>query len=360
MSISILRAVAFVAAVAGSFSVAPASAFDGLERALRMVPALDPAKPGALVSYARLKETMESGVIAVDTGRIADAYRFESEFRELFGVDVAALHDQAIIGEPPNVLAYLGLDRARSSDLKAALKRRGFASEKVGAHEVYASGDDYSVNILKSNPADPFGGSLGVSQRFVVRDDAVIVGRGWPDIRVAAAALDGARPPVTTLLAAPIPALRDAIGPGAVAGQAVLYGIPTFAGASVDRQAMEAIAAGRLPRLPSGAGMPPFAAVWLVAGTQGTNAFAAISALYADQESARRGATEVARRLKEFRPGDGPAAAYEVKVSSAGSGWAGVVIARFAGQPLAIGASTLQQWQGAVMERTFTPLDPLR
>jgi len=360
MSATILRALALVVAVMGGLSTSPVSAFDGLERFLRTAPALDLAKPGALLSYARLKETMASGVVAVDIGDVANGYRFESEFRDLFGVDVAALRDQAIVGEPPNVLAFLSLDRARTGDLKAALRKRGFERTMVGANEVYASGADYSVDILKSNPADPFGGGLGVSQRFLVRDDIVIVGRGWPDIRAAAAALDGTRPAVTTLLAATIPVLRDAVGPEAVAGQAVLYGVPTFAGASLDRESIEAIAAGRMPRLPSGGGMPPFAAAWLVAGTQGANAFAAIAAYYGDQESARLGATEIARRLKEFRPGDGPAPSYEVKVASAGSAWAGVVIARFSGQPLASAASTLQRWQGAVMERAFTPLDPLR
>lgn len=165
---------------------------------------------------------------------------------------------------------------------------------------------------------------------------------------------------MTTLLAASISALREAIGPGAVASQAVLYGAPTFVGATVDREILDAITTGRVPRPPTRVGMPIFAAAWLVAGTHGKDAFAAVAAMYADQDSARQGAAEIARRLKEFRPEDGPAPAYEVKISPVESAWAGVVIARFAGQPLASGASVLRQWHGAVVNRAFTPLDPLR
>lgn len=363
MPASIFRAAALAAGILATLATSPASGFDGLERILRMVPALDPAKRVALLSYARLNEAMDGAVRGVDTGGVAEAYHLKDEFRGLFGVDITELREQAIIGEPPSTLTYVVLDRARIDELTAALRKRGFEREVIGVHHVYVRGVDYGFDMRNRRPADPFGGALGASQRILVRDDAIVVARGWPDMRAAMAALDGARPPVTAVLAAAIPALRDAVGPGAVASQAVLYGVPAFAGATLDRETMDAIMAGRapsLPRSPPGGGMPPFVAAWLVAGVHGKNAFAAIAAIYVDEDLARRGASAIAHRLKEFRPGDGPTPTYEVKISPADSAWVGVVIARFADQPLASGVSMLSRWHGAVNARAFTPLDPLR
>ena len=360
MSASLLRAVACAAAMLAGFTASPAAAFEGLERLIRLAPALNPAKPGALFSYARVRETVENGLVAVDTGGLALAYGLKDEFRKLFGIDNTALLDHAVVGEPPNQLSYVHLDRADVVAMRAALRKRGFERTMVGTHEVLASGEDYGADLRNLRPADPFGGALGASQRFLLRDDTFVVARGWPGIRTAVAALDGARPPTTALFAASIAAVRDAIGQGAVASQAVLYGLPTFVGATLDREAADAIAAGRLPRLPSTGGMPPFVAAWLIAGMHGKDAFATVAALYGDKESAERGTAEIARRVQAFGPWDGGTPTFEVKTAVVSAGWIGVVTARFGGQPLDRGALTLRRWQAGVMNRDFTPLDPLR
>lgn len=354
---SMLRAVALV--LAGLAST-PVVAFEGLERLLRMTPDLGLASPTTSFHYLRTRETFESGVQAVDAGNFHMALRMPEEFRSWYGIEADAVQEHVITGDPPNTLIYVRLAPGMMNALTDTLNKRGLERRKIGPHVAFASGDDYGMNPGARRLGDPFGGMLGLSQRFMVRDDVLVVARGWPDVSRVTAVLDGERPATTTLIAASIPALRDAVGSGSVATQAVLYPLPALAGASVSNEALEALAAGRTPRLSSGGAMPLFLAAWLLTGTHGKDSFAAVATLYGDQSIATLGAAEIARRLRGFSTGEGAAPTYELKVQAVGAAWMGVVVARFANQPLARADTALRTWNDAVMTKQFVPLDPMR
>ncbi len=339
--------------------------FDALERFMRIAPGFDLAQPGALLSHVRVPAVFDprdtGGTKAtVDVGGLAGAFREPDRFRELFGIDVAAMLEHTIVGNPPDNVAYVRIDRQHVGRLAQSLAKRGFERATLGADAVYARGSDNEMSFKDREPADPFWGDFGAAQRFLVRDDLVIVSRAWAPIRTAAAALDGPRAPVTGLLGAALPSIRGAVGAQASVDQAVAYGLVSLAGATMDREAMEAIAAGRAPRLPAGTTMPPFLAAWFMAGSQGKDAFAVVATLYGDEPSARQGGASIARRLQAFDSGGGPAPLIEARAAPAGSAWVGIVIVRFAGQPPERGVVALRAWNAAVMDRRFTPLDPLR
>ncbi|QQS10807.1 MAG: hypothetical protein IPK81_14335 [Rhodospirillales bacterium] len=366
-----LHRAAAVAAVLASASAAPAAAFDALERFMRVAPPIDLAKPGALLSHIDLRvfaaKTGVPPVVAVNPGGLPMAVAVAREpagapqFEELFGVKLEAMTFHTETGAPPENLHHVEFAPGSAPRIAAALERRGFARETLGRHTVFAKGDDNAVDIAGRQPADPFGGHLGLSQRVLPRDGASVVTRAWPTMHAAIAAIDGKRDPAVVALAATIPPLREAVGKGAVAEQAALYGLASFAGATANRAALDAVLAGkRPPTQPAGLTMPLFAAAWLASGRIDKDAFAAVATLHSDAIAAREGNAAIARRIAAFSTGEGAAPVVSTKVASAGAVWVSVVVLRFAGQPPERGARALRAWTQAITERAFTPLDPMK
>lgn len=371
MSSQLRRSAAVAAVLSIAATAAPAAAFDALERFMRVAPPLDLTKPGALASHLDMRVfAVKPGaqpVVAVSPGGLPMAVGIAREpaaapsFEELFGVKLEAIAFHTEVGAPPETLQYVEFAAGSAPRIAAALERRGFARETLGRHVVFAKGDDNALSVVERQPADPFGGALGLSQRVLARDGVSVVTRAWPTMHAAIAAIDGRRDPSVVALAAALPPLREAIGKGAVAEQAALYGLASFAGAAANRAALDAIAAGRRPAAqPAGLTMPLFSAAWLVSGRIDKDSFAAIATLHSDAIAAREGNAAIARRLAAFPAGEGAAPVAATKVASAGAAWVSVVVLRFPGQPAERAARALRAWTKAIDERAFTPLDPMK
>lgn len=308
------------------------------------------------------------------TGPEALRYVFMNwqDMRDTVGFEWIADVNQALeFGAPPTIGTLLRGDFDPAT-IESALSARDFAHTDVNGIPVWHRLEDAELDMDSINPADPFGGHLGMAARIAIWPDVLANSRIWEITTNIIATAQGDQPALAD--DDQFRALADTItAPEGLLIQAIFF---------------DGIAVGMMPGDPVGmivgetgidptadyGPLPLYARLVLADRQEGPDQVHLIALVYPDAEVAAAAADEIAERIRTFAPPRNPdfvladqvgaeVTAYTVDHTPTGLTVA-VVEARY---PLPeertddnglfiSGGRLFKQWINALYQREFFPL----
>lgn len=140
-------------------------------------PLLDPS------IEAKLKPLVPFGGLTLSLGfDVGQAMMLVDEPTDPIGFSVFAFAQIAGWGTPPVTPVIATGIAGKHEAIVATLKAKGLTERRVSGTRVWHIRDDNEIDIL-ARSASPFGGALGMSQRFALDGDVLLFARSWPTMR---------------------------------------------------------------------------------------------------------------------------------------------------------------------------------
>jgi hypothetical protein len=100
---------------------------------------------------------------------------------DLLGFGPDQVVSMLTITAPPQSAILLQLTPGATPDVGPALIANGYVQTSQIGSPAYVRGDqDFAFDIAARNPADPFGGGMGLSSRIAIQGDILLQSRDWP------------------------------------------------------------------------------------------------------------------------------------------------------------------------------------
>ena len=210
---------------------------------------------------------------------------------------IASVNRSLEYGTPPRTALILD-GTFDASAISTALSARGFEETDVSGVPVYSRFEDGQVSLQDSEPADPFGGHLGMAARIAVFPGYLANSSYWDTTKGIIAAAQGDQP---SLADNPnYHALADAItAPDGLLIQALFFDVadlgflPADPAAALAGQGAEDPTAGYGPLM-------PYSLAVLADRQEGQDQVHLIGLVYPDADTAGPAADEVATRIQAF------------------------------------------------------------
>jgi len=379
---------AVLAATVIAAAVAPARAFDALEKLLPAIPVTAHLSQQIIFQYVgfpgaaparqidELEKTGGLGQVGLDEF-VLIALREPDGAKAVTGIDFSATRGWLVSGPPPSdVTAVLGR-AAFAAGAPTTLEPRGFERSTVRGVSVWSKGDDAALDLRSRVLRDPFGQGLGRAQRIAILDDTIVATSVTSLLELTLAAVRSPRlcaicPTLGGALSvAKLAAGADAqllaatgIGLGAIASDPELLAILESTDPKlVDRKVDELVR-----RRQSRQTIPAFRIAVMLATKTSRGGLAQLALVYGSETEARAGAETVAKRLSAAvigRPTVGTASiggarpaqkSVRIEIAERDGEWIGVVTLELDG-PWTQAWKEYRTWQQLVLSRAFNVLD---
>lgn len=341
---------------------------NGLPELLALIPAGQVDEADAFFYYADLEAMTAAAGIALqdDPQAVVDGFwRFTvgpgmftqyllqyDRMREVVGFGLADMARVMSFGTPPGTVTVVagGPGLSDMAALDAALGPRGFTLTETTGLPVWESGEDYSIDLLHRDVADPFGGYLGQASRIAVANGLLIRAAGWPNLRQVLAVRAGKAQGLTGVLPALPAAVRAVTALPGVEGP-VIQAVAFPASALVPEP-------GRGAPAPAGDPLPPFPFVFLADLQAGREAVNAIVLPYPDFDTAAEAAAIVKERLTAWpRTAEAGLTVESILAPIGGGETLAILWVRLSPETHhPVLRAGLNAWFQAILSRQFTPL----
>jgi hypothetical protein len=285
------------------------------------------------------------------------------------GVDFTAVTGVFVAGRPPNLVTVLQGTEGFAHGAPEMLAEREYEESTVSGFRVFAFGEDNAINRDMIHSGDPFGGTLGKSQRLAIADDYLVLTFSWDDAKRALSRLE-----TSDTCAGCLPwrqlssSLENVASDRATLEAAVGYDVTAFA-VTLDPTDLFGPNGELILPDPEKAeepdpvrALPPFLYAMLAVTRDGDNATAHIAAIFPDDSTAATGGSVIIERIEgqmaELEASD-PATTHEAIVSEtvdADMGTIAVVSVQFAPEAQDAALRYYVRWLNLIYSRKFTVL----